>query len=178
MASGDTMTTTEILTILLTSSLVSSAVTFLLRYFFERKQEHLLSETIEKIKHDYEMQVEDLKHQHDITIEKLKAELLFNTSVKQMIEERKISNYPKLVELIYRIRNIAREFTLDELPSVSIDELRDKIEEFNDLLYQYRSDLERDGVFSQAHSFKNVVNAFILQLRDIQFKKLAQHLAT
>jgi len=69
--------------------------------------------------------------------------------------------YPKLVELVYRSRNYARELTqsTDYVPSIN-DNLQDTFYLLEDNLYQHRLDINEDD-FLLLHQFKSNLRTFM-----------------
>jgi len=142
------MSSDAVLTIL-TSALVSSIVGVLLRIVFENRQQHRFDLEIEKNNHSYKLQ-----------LEKMKAEILFNSDVRHELFERRLRCYPRLTELAYRARNIAREVATGTCSAVLISEFQDRTNEFEEVLYTSRIDLEMDGGFVAAHTYKNLLKTF------------------
>jgi len=146
----------EIIATILTSALVSSIVAFLLRFAFENKQQHRFTMEIERLKHTYETQLEQLK-----------AEMALNGDIQRGIVERRLENYPKLVELIYRARNMCREITNSDINPVLADEFQARAQELENMLYATRIDLERDGLFARLHGYKNLLKTFSRAIDDV-----------
>jgi hypothetical protein len=152
------MTTSEIVTVILTSAVISSVVAFLLNYFFESRQQHR-----------FEKEIADLEHNYAIQLEKLKTEMVIGADIQHEITERRLSSYPKLVELVYRTRNMARELVGANHPPAFAEELEARSSELEDCLYRFRIDLERDGTFGPIHAYKNLLKTFNLALKDAMF---------
>ncbi|MCK5561583.1 MAG: hypothetical protein KAJ51_13355 [Thermoplasmata archaeon] len=138
----------EIIAIILTSSVVSAIVTFLLKTFFESK----------------------IRHRYEIELEKFKTELSIKANTEHEITERRLEAYPKIVELVYRTRNMSREIvTRSDISPTLFDELSTRAGELEDSLYKYRIDLERDKVFTPIHTYKNILKHFVMNLSDIKY---------
>lgn len=150
------MTNSEIVTLLLTSTVVSGLVAFLLNYFFESRQQHR-----------FERGIADLEHNYAIQLEELKAEMVIGADLQHELTERRLSSYPKLVELVYRTRNMARELVDVNLNPVFVEELEARSIELEDCLYKFRIDLERDHIFGPIHAYKNLLKNFNLALKDM-----------
>jgi hypothetical protein len=150
------MTTSEIVTIVLTSAGVSSLVAFLLNYFFESRQQHR-----------FEKEIADLEYNYASKLEKLKSEMLIDADIQHEITERRISNYPKLVELVYRTRNLSRELIEANPPLTLVEEFETRSGELEDSLYRFRLDLERDSIIGPIHDYKNLIKAYNRVLKDI-----------
>lgn len=141
---------------LLTSTIVSTAVSFVLKAWFEAK-----------LKHHFELELEKIRHSYEIEVEKLKAQLTVKAETAHEITTRRLSAYPQVVELIYRIRNLAREIvTPAKTPPVIISEFSARTSELENNLYKFRMDLERDTVFILVHTFKNTAKTFNRLLDD------------
>jgi hypothetical protein len=135
----------DIILSILTSTVVSGGISLALKAWFEQK-------------------LESQRHSYSVELEKLKMELAIKAGTVHELAERKIVAYPKIVELVYRIRNMAREISnnpggSDVLP----DELNVRTHELEDSLFTYRIDLQRDQAFTTIHGYKN---------RAITFNKL------
>jgi hypothetical protein len=150
----------DIISVILTSALVSSLITFLLRVFFENRQQHRFDLEIEKIKNSYE-----------IRLEKIKTGLALQAEMQHGIIERRIENYPKIVELIYRTRNLSREIVSTNANPVMASEFQARAIELENMLYESRIDLERDGIFTALHSYKNLLKTTNRILDDISIFK-------
>lgn len=126
----------DIITAILTSSLIASLVTFFLKKIFDRQ----------------------LEFYFNIRLERLKSELATQLDVSQKFRERRLELYPKIVEIIYRIRNQLRENC--KTNSESIDQNLSFVrlaKDYGELIYQARLDLERDKIFNKLHSLKSQI---------------------
>jgi hypothetical protein len=152
----------NILTSLITSTVITSVIIFIFKIWLEAR-----------IKNHFEVELIKQRHQYEIELEKLKNELTIKAETTHEITGRKLLIYPKIVELVYRIRNIARELIKAEIKnSVLFDELKARISELQNNLYTYRIDLERDNTFIQIHTYKNMSITFT-QLIDDQLHFMA-----
>jgi hypothetical protein len=143
-------------TALVTSTVVSAVVSFVLKTWFETR-----------LKHHFEVEVEKLRHNFEIEIERLKNQLAIAAETAHELTERRLKAYPQLVELVYRVRNIAREIVAPkETPPVLITEFAGRTKELEDSLYMHRLDLERDGAFLPLHTYKNTAKMFARLLQD------------
>jgi hypothetical protein len=146
----------SIVPILLTSAVVSSAVSFLLETWFGGRRKQQLELELEKQRHSYE-----------IELEKIRNELTVRADTTHELTERRLSSYPKIVELVYRIRNMAREIVdVENASPVLFDELRARARELEDNLFAYRMDLERDSMFLPVHTYKNAARTFNRMVED------------
>lgn len=154
------MSSSEIVTAILTSAVISGLMSFILNYFFESRQQHR-----------FEREVENLRHSYAVQLEKLKAEMTIGADVQHEITERRLKSYPHLVELVYRTRNMARELVNANFPPAFAEELQMRTGELEDCLYRSRIDLERDGVFEPIHAYKNLLKTFNLAIKDAVFQE-------
>jgi hypothetical protein len=146
----------SIIAALLTSTIVSAVVSFVLKTWFEAR-----------LKHHFELELEKLRHSYEVELEKLKTQLMIMAETAHELTERRLTAYPQIVELIYRVRNIAREIVAPtDTPPVLVDEFAARTGELENSLYVYRMDLERDGIFLPIHTFKNKAKAFNRLLED------------
>ncbi len=139
----------DIVATILTSAVVSSMVSFLLRVIFENRQTHR-----------YNLDIEKLRSSYDIRLEKLKTDLALQADLQRSIYERRFGNYPQLAELVYRTRNLSREIFLKKASSVIVSEFQARATELEGALYQFRIDLQRDGLFLDIHGYKNLLKLF------------------
>lgn len=141
---------TDIITAILTSSLIASFVTFFLKKLFDRQLEFYFNTRLERLKSELEIQID----------------------INQKFLERRLELYPKIVESIYRVRNQLRENC--KFNSNSIDQNLVFVrlsKEYSELIYQARLDLERDKIFNTLHSLKSqIILAENLSLDLIHFK--------
>lgn len=149
----------SILAALLTSTVVSTVLTFVFKTYFENR-----------IRHHFELEMEKLRHQYEVELEKFKTELTIRADTVHEITGRRLEAYPKVVELVYRTRNMSREIATGANTSGTlVDELGARVRELEDSLYAFRIDLERDGVFSSVHTYKNTVKTLNMLLSDLSF---------
>jgi hypothetical protein len=138
-----------LITTVVTSAGVSGLVTFLLKTYFKTRIEHC----------------------YQVELEKCKSDLAAKLGEERDIASRRMQGYPLLVELVYRIRNMARDLsTMFSRSQISLaDELVTRTQELEDNLFRYRSDLERDGFFTSVHAYKNAAKNFNMKLSDIRY---------
>jgi hypothetical protein len=148
----------DVITTLLTSTAVSAIVSFVLKTFFETR-----------LKHHFEKELENLRQTHTLELEKIKSSLTIVTDAAHQLLERRLTTYPRLVELVYRTRNLAREIVNAIQPMSTLsDEFAARTRELEEQLYASRMDLERDGVFGFVHSYKNTIVSFHRLDRDLR----------
>jgi len=146
----------NIVTVLLTSTIVSAAVSFVLKTWFEAR-----------LKHHFELELEKLRHSYEVELERLKTQLAIMVETTHELTERRLATYPQIVELVYRVRNIAREIVAPtETSPILIDEFAARTGELENNLYVCRMDLERDEAFLPIHTFKNTAKTFNRLLED------------
>jgi len=110
-----------------------------------------------------------LKHYFEERLEKLKSSQTIHGNIEEKYTERRLKNYPVVVELTYRIRNMARDLTRQNAgmaPSL-VEELAVRTKEYEELLYEIRLDLRRDDLFEMVHRFKMTSFAFSRQATDM-----------
>jgi hypothetical protein len=132
-----------------TSAAVSGLVSFALKTYFKTRLEATYKQQLEKYK----------------------ADLLIRICEEQERSSRRQEEYAKLVELVYRIRNMARDLVPFLTPgSFSLlEELSTRTGELEESLYKYRIDLERDGVFINVHAYKNICLTLCRKLGDMKY---------
>jgi hypothetical protein len=123
----------------ITSAGVSTAVTLLLQTYFIKRVEHRFA----------------------IELEKQKAELNLRIQTEHGIIIRRMEAYPKIVELCYRTRNMARDLAMAGAPVAALSqELHARSKELEDLVFRFRIDLETDHLFVPVHRYKNLIQLF------------------
>ena len=133
---------------LFTSTAVSAVVSYLFRIWFESR----------------------MKHHFDRELEMIKAQLAVASEAAREITNRKMKAYPYLIELVYRLRNLAREIVDSPASPLSLqNELKARVNELEDNLYAFRMDLEQDNAFLLLHVYKNALKTFLQYLDDWQF---------
>jgi hypothetical protein len=129
----------------ITSTSVSAIVTFVLQTYLSKRIEYDFARRLEQYKSDLAIR---LDKEHGITT-------------------RRLEGYPRIVELCYRTRNMARDLTQSSEPSqVLVTELRSRAKELEDLLFRFRMDLETDHVFVPVHRYKNLALQFVREISD------------
>jgi len=123
----------------LTSAGVSGGVTLLLQTYFTKRIEHRFA----------------------VALEKHKAELAVRIQAEHGIITRRMEAYPKIVELCYRTRNMARDLVATGTPQAALmQELQARSRELEDLVFRFRIDLEADHLFVRVHRYKNLIQHF------------------
>jgi hypothetical protein len=123
----------------LISALTSAAVTLVFQSYLAKKIEHQLARELEKYKSELDVRV----------------------AAEKGLVNRRLDGYPKIVELAYRTRNMARDLVGLAPPSQALlDELRARARELEDCVYRFRIDLEADHVFVAVHRHKNLILEF------------------
>lgn len=105
------------------------------------------------------------------SLEKYKSNLNIVVDNAEKRTTRRMEAYPLIVEQIYRARNMARDlashFSTGNFSLFEEFNLRTK--QLEDYLYKYRLDLERDNLFPEVHSYKNLLLSFSMKLSDIKY---------
>jgi len=129
----------------LTSVGVSAAVTFLIQTYFSKRLEHNFARRLEAYKAELAIQIQS---EHGIVTRRLEA-------------------YPKIVELCYRTRNMARDLTAPPYSNALVQEMQARARELEDYVFRFRIDLEADGVFVIVHRHKNLALNFARMITEI-----------
>ena len=118
-----------------------------------------------RLQKDANEELERIKSSYVIQQEIKKSEL--NVEAQDTLEIFKIrrEKYPPLVELIYRIRNKARDTLQEPKPlNASIENLKELATQIEEKVFQLRTYLDSDGVYLSVHSYKNTSQAFVRRL--------------
>jgi uncharacterized coiled-coil DUF342 family protein len=121
-----------------------------------------------RIKLEQETKLATLKAEFDKQLVRLKAEQdRLSNEANQLLQAR-LQIFPKLSELIYKIRNAAREIR-DHPPhdARDLDDLSTLIKDFEARTYEFRLPLEADGVFSAVHEYKRHLQVFLLGAKEL-----------
>lgn len=123
------------------------------------------------IENHYKTELEKLKSKHSLEIESLKAQLVMMANLEREFTSRKLVSYPKMISLVYRIRNTSRD--INKGLSVSnlsmVEDLALRVRELEEALYEFRFDLQRDHVFNEVHNFKNIALSFSIVAAKAKF---------
>jgi hypothetical protein len=146
----------DIFTPTLISAIISTIVTFSIKALISQR---------------YKIDIANLQNKHNAEIEVLKAQLMILTTISKEKTERRLKAYPKITELIYRTRNICREIDSKAISfnSYIIPELNNRVKELEDCLYEYRLDLDSDGLFMEVHKYKNCLLNFCYKVSDLKY---------
>ena len=112
-----------------------------------------------------------LKQYFDHRTERFKLSHASRAKVEDSLLPRRLELYPRLVELIYRSRNMARDIAAQSpsfAPSL-LEEFKSKGKEYEDCLYKGRLDLERDHVFKPTHHYKQMLLDFSRCFLDVGY---------
>jgi len=144
----------SILTSLFGSGAVSVLVVLLLRTWLEAR-----------VRRSLEAELETLRHENEKERERLREEL----KVAHEFLERRIALYPRIVELVYRIRNLAREAVSSQSMSMAdLEDLPQQVRELENSLFEQRFFLQHDGLFDEIHAFKNEAITFVQLFQDLE----------
>ncbi len=113
---------------------------------------------------DINKDLEGIRSSYIIQQEIKKAELAVETQDSIEIFKIRRDKYPPVVELIYRIRNNARDNVKNSV--VSTEELKGLIKQLEEKLFQLRPYLGRDDLHFKVHEFKNIALALSNRLSD------------
>lgn len=130
------MTINTIVTTTILSSTIASLLTYFLKQYFDRR----------------------LEFHFDKKLELLKAELTLQAELTQQFSTRRLDIYPRIAELVYRLRNNLRDICEEELlPMTKALDFIHNTDEYIEEIYHSRLDLERDQIFLILHAYKNEV---------------------
>jgi hypothetical protein len=101
-----------------------------------------------------------VEHRFARQLEEYKSTLAARLSAEQGVVTRRFEAFPKIVELCYRTRNMARDILKLPTSSALVEELRARARELEDDVFRFRIDLEADHVFGIVHRYKNMVIQF------------------
>lgn len=141
------MDSINILTIAGISTATSTLVYFIVHYLLKSSIDLNYKKKFESYKNDI-----DLKFEKELLKFKRQAEI-----------------YPKIAELIYRIRNNARDLStkIEFKNSSLLDEMQFNFNQFKELLYQNRIELENNNLFRDIHSYKGLIETYKFRLDDL-----------
>lgn len=160
----------SILTSLLASTMISAAMSFVLKTWFESRLKHYFAVDLERLRHSYDLELEKLRHSYSANLEMLRNELSVRADAIHEITERRLALYPRIVELVYRTRNIARTLSDGRENDLTlIRELDTRVIEMENTLYASRLDLERDDIFVDAHLYKILITDFSRRIGDFSY---------
>ena len=165
-----------ILVAVLTSSTTTGLLTAVVKAWMESR-----------IKFETEAKLATLKaellEKHDEQLTRLKDELHRDTERELALlkaEQDRLSNeanellqvrlriFPKLSELIYKIRNTAREVQNDPPRNPEyLEALSTLIKDFDACTYKFRLPLEQAHVFSAIHQYKRHLQTFLLSAKEL-----------
>ena len=159
-----------IITALITSTVVSALSMFVVKTWFAESVKHQFSQELENMRHTHIIELEKLRSELALSQERFRSELNISADITHELTERRLNLYPKSVELVYRIRNLAREIT-KSLPVslILVDELTARTKELKENLYSCRLDFQRDAIFWPLHTYKNTLQDFNREVSDYAF---------
>lgn len=123
-----------------------------------------LASLTSNLQKDANAEIERIRSGYNLQQEIKKAELTVEAQDALEIFKIRRDKYPPLVELIYRIRNKARDSLTELNPSASVEDLKGLVTQVTEKMYQLRTYLDSDGVHLPVHSFKNTGQAFANRL--------------
>jgi hypothetical protein len=109
-----------------------------------------------------------IKLEHDKLLASFKAEQdRVSTETNELLKIR-LQVFPELTELIYRIRNAARDIR-DNPPqdASALEPLSEMIRSFESKTFAFRLPLEQAGVFVAVHAYKRHLQTFLLGAREL-----------
>ena len=118
----------------LASTLGASLATFFIQKYFDRRLEYYFNSRLEE----------------------LKATLNIQGDIKNQITSRRLEIYPRITELLYRLRNKLKEICqADPLPLEQVVDFLRLAEQYTEQIYSARLYLELDHIFEPLHDYKS-----------------------
>ena len=150
------MTMDQILTTILTSTAVTSTLGLLFRVWWEHRLRSGFEAQLEQQKEAHEIALADMQHRFQDELERARAEMNLQNQIAQVLMDRRVKFYSRIVELVYRIRNTLRGILEQQVVEPErISCLEGNIEDLEEMIFCSRFDLERDRFFQPVHRFKN-----------------------
>jgi len=158
------MPTLDLLATIATSGMVAGLVTFAFQTYLKAR-----------IEQKYRLEVEQLKREHETRMATLKHELEIRKACEIEIANRRHSAYPRIAELVYRLKRIAEDLRhgVAEGKLSLLEEFSALAKEMEATLDTHLIDLTRDRLFLDIHKFKNL--AINIGYMVSQVKSLAEH---
>jgi len=154
-------------------SLLLTTVGWSVTAYYQRQiSERQIKAEKEKLAQQFAYEKEILELQYQQKTKELEQQSLLTVGAEsaQQISERRLTIYPKIVELVYRTRNLAREIVSVPQPTqILSDELEARTRELEESVYASRLDLERDGAFVITHTHKNLAMTFARLSKDLMY---------
>ncbi len=145
------------------SGIILFAGKFLLDKFIGKRIEHHFNERLEDHKaslvKDVNKDLEGIRSSYVMQQEEKKAELTLKTQDSLELYKIHREKYPPLSELIYRIRNTARD-------KPSTEDLKNLVSQLTEMMIQLKAYLDHDALHVKVHSFKNIALAFVNRQAD------------
>lgn len=91
-----------------------------------------------------------IENRFEKELEKYKTDLTIKAKRENEYVQRRLDAFPKIVELVYRTHNMARDI-VNQTPPTSIslfEEFNNRLEELAEHIFICRFDLEREGLIS------------------------------
>jgi len=169
------MSMDQLITTILTSTAVTSALGLLFRVWLEHRLRSGLEAQLQQQKEAHEIALADMEHRFQDQLEHARAEMNLQNQIAQVLMDRRVKFYSRIVELVYRIRNTLRG-TLEQqvIEPDHVARFKGNIENLEEMIFCSRFDLERDRYFEPVHRFKNdAVNARNLLLDLLEYQQRA-----
>lgn len=158
------MTLGDSLLVVATSATASGLATYILKTYFE----HLLNRRLQ-------IELERSKSAFAEHAERLKVALDIQLNEQKELAHKRLEVYPGIVELAYRIRNMARDACSDVIDADTMfaSSFATKVLELENTLFKNKYYFDQDGVTKKIHDFKNCAVMFNVVLGDIVHLKAA-----
>ncbi|MBM4043733.1 MAG: hypothetical protein FJ279_01340 [Planctomycetes bacterium] len=152
------MSLTDILVTMLMSASVSALVTWLLKMSFQ----HLLDRHLQ-------LEIERVKSSLAMESDRLKAAIELETTRQTDLARKRLEVYPAIIELAYRIRNMARDSLSGAVGADVAKAFAGRVLELEEALYRNRYYLDSDDATGVVHDFKNCAVTFNILFGDIAY---------
>jgi len=152
------MPLSDLFLVLVTSATVSGLATFILKMYYQHLLDRKLQIETEKIKSTFAAQAERLKIALDIQRDEQKE-----------LARKRLEVYSEIVELAYRIKNLARDTSSDVIDAnkTSADSFATNVLELENTLFKNRLFFDTEGSTKEIHDFKNGAISYNVVLGDI-----------
>ena len=166
----------QILTTILTSTAVTSILGLVFQVWLEHRLRSGFETHLQQQKEAHEISMAAMEHRFQDELERTKAEMNIQNQIVQVLMDRRVKFYSRIVELVYRIRNSLRATLTEQvIEPERIARFKQNIEDLEEMLFCSRFDLERDQYFQQVHRFKGeAINAKNLLMDLLEYQKQNQ----
>jgi hypothetical protein len=139
-----------------------------IRLEHESRLETLKAELLAQNSRELERLKDELRRETEREVTVLKAQQDRISQQAGEVLQVRVQTFPKLSELVYRIRNEVRELR-DDAPgdAAQLESLAGLIKDLEARTFELRLPLEQAGVFSTVHQYKRNLQTFLLAAREL-----------